>query len=118
VVETGVIRFNKQGIHAQTGSKIRQDVILLKSGDDYRGIFFGKVEENIFFKVEVQATTTKFPVSDVVSIATSNDTLFHPFEDLSFLVVEENMAKVEDPNDADIGLLFCATLISGIILKF
>jgi hypothetical protein len=35
---------------AQTGSKIKQDVILLKSGDDYRGIFFGKVEENKFSK--------------------------------------------------------------------
>ena len=75
------------------------------------------MEENKFFKVEVQATTTKFPVIDVVGIATSNDTLFHPFEDLSFLVVEENMATVEDPNDADIGLLFCAPLIGGIILK-
>jgi len=32
-------------------------------------------------------------------------------------VVEENMATVEDPNDADIGLLFCAPLIGGIILK-
>jgi hypothetical protein len=32
-------------------------------------------------------------------------------------VVEENMATVENPNDADIGLLFYSPLIGGIILK-
>ena len=42
-----------------TGFLFGQDVLILKSGESYKGTFYGKVGEDIVFKVEGE-TSTKF----------------------------------------------------------
>ena len=57
----------------------KQDVLLHKSGKNYKGTFFGKVDEDIVFKVEGETSTKKFSINDVRTIETSNGMLSYPF---------------------------------------
>ena len=63
-----------------TGLLFGQDVLILKSGELYTGTFYGKVGEEIVFKVEGETSTNKFSINNVRTIETSNGMLSYPFE--------------------------------------
>ena len=63
-----------------TGFLFGQDRIILISGESYKGTFFGKVGEDIVFKVEGETSTNKFSINNVRTIETSNGMLSYPFE--------------------------------------
>ena len=71
-----------------TGLLFGQDVLNLKSGESYKGTFFGKVDEDIVFKVEGETSTKKFSINDVRTIETSNGMLSYPFG-INPLLIEE-----------------------------
>ena len=58
-----------------------QDVLTLKNGESYNGTFFGKVDEDIVFKMEGETNTKKFSINDVNTIVTKNGELTYPFDD-------------------------------------
>jgi len=58
-----------------------QDVLTLKNGESYKGTFYGKVDEDIVFKVEGETSTKKYSIWDVASIKTVNNEYFYPFDD-------------------------------------
>ena len=58
-----------------------QDVLTLKNGESYKGTFFGKVDEDIVFKMEGETNTKKFSINDVNTIVTKNAELTYPFDD-------------------------------------
>ena len=58
-----------------------QDVLTLKNGESYKGTFFGKVDEDIVFKMEGETNTKKFSINDVNTIVTKNGELTYPFDD-------------------------------------
>ena len=62
-----------------TGLLFGQDVLNLKSGESYTGTFYGKVGENIVFKVEGETSTKKYSINDVNTIVTKNGELTYPF---------------------------------------
>ena len=64
-----------------TGLLFGQDVLTLKNGESYNGTFFGKVDEDIVFKVEGETSTKKFSINDVNIIITKNGELTYPFDD-------------------------------------
>jgi len=57
-----------------------QDVLTLKNGESYKGTFFGKVDEDIVFKMEGETNTKKFSINDVNTIVTKNGELTYPFD--------------------------------------
>jgi hypothetical protein len=61
-----------------TGLLFGQDVLHLKSGESYKGTFYGKVDEDIVFKVEGETSTKFFTVNYVDSIQTKNGELIYP----------------------------------------
>ena len=61
-----------------TGFLFGQDVLILKSGESYKGTFYGKVGEDIVFKVEGETSTKMFSVYYVDSIQTKNGELTYP----------------------------------------
>ena len=61
-----------------TGLLFGQDVLNLKSGESYKGTFYGKVGEDIVFKVEGETSTKMFSVYYVDSIQTKNGELTYP----------------------------------------
>jgi hypothetical protein len=63
-----------------TGFLFGQDVLILKSGESYKGTFYGKVGEDIVFKVEGETSTKKFSINDVNTIVTKNGELTYPFD--------------------------------------
>ena len=63
-----------------TGLLFGQDVLNLKSGESYKGTFFGKVDEDIVFKVEGETSTKKYSINDVNTIVTKNGELTYPFD--------------------------------------
>ena len=68
-----------------TGLLFGQDVLILKSGESYKGSYVKKVDELIVFQVEGENHFTPFPINDVLIIKTSNwgDLLFG--QDVLFL---------------------------------
>ena len=58
-----------------TGLLFGQDVLNLKSGEYFEGTFYGKVGEDIVFKVEGYTSTKKYSINDVETIVTKNDEL-------------------------------------------
>ena len=62
-----------------TGFVFGQDVLTHKSGEIYKGKFFGIVEENIVFYVEGGTSNKMFPIREVTSIETSDGMLSYPF---------------------------------------
>ena len=63
-----------------TGLLFGQDVLNLKSGESFDGTFYGKVGEDIVFKVEGETSTKKFPIWSVETIVTKNGELTYPFD--------------------------------------
>ena len=67
-----------------TGLLFGQDVLLHKSGESYKGIYFRKVGEDIVFQVEGETSTKKFPINDVDIVITSRGgikvELYYPFD--------------------------------------
>ena len=64
-----------------TGLLFGQDVLILKSGESFEGAFYGKVGEDIVFKVEGETSTKKYSINDVNTIVTKNGELTYPFDD-------------------------------------
>jgi len=62
-----------------TGLLFGQDVLHLKSGELYTGTFYGKVGEDIVFKVEGETSTKKFSINDVEIIKIKSGELSYPF---------------------------------------
>ena len=62
----------------------KQDVLLHKSGENYKGTFIGKVDEDIVFQIEGRSSTNKFPINDVDIVITSRGgikvELYYPFD--------------------------------------
>ena len=71
-----------------SGLLFGQDVLHLKSGESYKGTFYGKVGEDIVFKVEGETSTNKFSINNVRTIETSNGMLSYPFG-INPLLIEE-----------------------------
>ena len=63
-----------------TGLLFGQDILNLKSGESYTGTFYGKVGEDIVFKVEGKTSTKKYSINDVNTIVTKNGELTYPFD--------------------------------------
>ena len=67
-----------------TGLLFGQDVLLHKSGENYKGTFIGKVDEDIVFQIEGRSSTNKFPINDVDIVITSRGgikvELYYPFD--------------------------------------
>ena len=64
-----------------TGLLFGQDVVLhLKSGESYTGTFYGKVGEDIVFKVEGETSIKKFSINDVEIIKIKSGELSYPFD--------------------------------------
>ena len=63
-----------------TGLLFGQDVLILKSGEYFEGAFYGKVGEDIVFKIEGETSTKKFPIWSVETIVTKNGELTYPFD--------------------------------------
>ena len=64
-----------------TGLLFGQDVLILKSGESFEGAFYGKVGEDIVFKIEGETSTKKYSINDVNTIVTKNGELTYPFDD-------------------------------------
>ena len=64
-----------------TGLLVGQDVLILKSGESFEGAFYGKVGEDIVFKIEGETSTKKYSINDVNTIVTKNGELTYPFDD-------------------------------------
>ena len=62
----------------------KQDVLLHKSGKNYKGTFLGKVDEKIIFKIEVEKSNSAFSINDVDIVITSRGgikvELYYPFD--------------------------------------
>ena len=67
-----------------TGLLFGQDVLLHKSGENYKGTFIGKVDEDIVFQIAGRSSTNKFPINDVDIVITSRGgvkvELYYPFD--------------------------------------
>ena len=64
-----------------TGLLFGQDGLILKSGESFDGAFYGKVGEDIVFKIEGETSTKKYLINDVNTIVTKNGELTYPFDD-------------------------------------
>ena len=63
-----------------TGLLLGQEVLNLKSGESFDGAFYGKVGEDIVFKIEGETSTKKFSINDVNTIVTKNGELTYPVD--------------------------------------
>ena len=67
-----------------TGLLLSQDVLLHKSGKNYKGTFLGKVDEKIIFKLEGEKSNSAFSINDVDIVITSRGgikvELYYPFD--------------------------------------
>ena len=70
-----------------------QDVLLHKSGEVYKGIYIGKVDEDIIFKLEGEKSNSAFSINDVDIVITSRGgikvELYYPF-DIETKIEEDN----------------------------
>ena len=71
----------------------KQDVLLHKSGKNYKGTFLGKVDEKIIFKIEGEKSNSAFSINDVDIVITSRGgikvKLYYPF-DIETKIEEDN----------------------------
>jgi len=67
-----------------TGLLFGQDVLLHKSGENYKGTFIGKVDEDIVFQIEGEKSNSAFSINDVDIVITSRGgikvELIYPFD--------------------------------------
>ena len=70
----------------------KQDVLLHKSGKNYKGTFLGKVDEKIIFKIEGEKSNSAFSINDVDIVITSRGgikvELYYPF-DIETIIEED-----------------------------
>jgi len=70
----------------------KQDVLLHKSGKNYKGTFLGKVDEKIIFKLEGEKSNSAFSINDVDIVITSRGgikvELYYPF-DIETIIEED-----------------------------
>ena len=57
-----------------------QDVLLLKSGKNYKGRFITKDGEKIIFRLEGEKNISMFSINDVDIIMRSDGDLYYPFD--------------------------------------
>ena len=111
-----------------TGLLFGQDVLNLKSGESYKGTFYGKVGEDIVFKVEGETSTKMFSVYYVDSIQTKNGELIYPSdipnktsiaqdEQLmnQILGVDYNSFSPPEKNFLNLNSIFYCCLIFGLL---
>ena len=111
-----------------TGFLFGQDVLILKSGESYKGTFYGKVGEDIVFKVEGETSTKFFTVNYVDSIQTKNGELIYPSdipnktsiaqdEQLmnQILGVDYNSFSLPEINFLNLNSIFYCCLIFGLL---
>ena len=111
-----------------TGLLFGQDVLNLKSGESYKGTFYGKVGEDIVFKVEGETSTKMFSVYYVDSIQTKNGELTYPSdipnktsiaqdEQLmnQILGVDYNSFSPPEKNFLNLNSIFYCCLIFGLL---
>ena len=106
-----------------TGLLFGQDVLNLKSGEYFEGTFYGKVGEDIVFKVEGYTSTKKYSINDVETIVTKNDELTYTVHTYPF-----DISTKKEGNDlAPIAMQFlfnptplqnCMGISCGIIVFF
>ena len=76
-----------------TGLLFGQDVLLHKSGKNYKGTFLGKIDEKIIFKIEGEKSNSSFSINDVDIVITSRGgikvELYYPF-DIETKIEEDN----------------------------
>ena len=63
-----------------TGLLFGQDLLLLKSGKFYKGVFIDKVDENIIFNIEGDSIHTEISIYNVDIIKTDNGEYYYPFD--------------------------------------
>ena len=70
----------------------KQDVLLHKTGKNYKGTFLGKVDEKIIFKIEGEKSNSAFSINDVDIVITSRGgikvELYYPF-DIETIIEED-----------------------------
>ena len=111
-----------------TGLLFGQDRLFLKSGEFYTGTFYGKVGEEIVFKVEGETSTKMFSVYYVDSIQTKNGELIYPSdipnktsiaqdEQLmnQILGVDYNSFSLPEINFLNLNSIFYCCLIFGLL---
>ena len=65
-----------------------QDVLLLKSGKNYKGRFITKDGEKIIFRFEGEKNINAFSINDVDIIMKSDEVLYYPF-DIETIIEED-----------------------------
>ena len=67
-----------------------QDLLLLKSGKFYKGVFIDKVDENIIFNIEGDSIHTEISINDIDIIKTNSGEYYYPFDILTKEVFSQN----------------------------
>ena len=76
-----------------TGLLFGQDLLLLKSGKFYKGVFIDKIDENIIFNIEGDSIHTEISIYNVDIIKTDNGEYFYPFDTPTKKVLSKNTAS-------------------------
>ena len=90
-----------------------QDVLTLKSGESFEGTFFGKVDEDIVFKIEGKTKTNRYSINDVETITTKTGELNYPFETPNEQIAKYDVSK-EEPFKSGSG--FGVRKIGGLLI--
>ena len=103
-----------------TGLLFGQDVLTLNNGQSFDGTFYGKVGEDIVFKVEGELNTKKYSINNVKTIVTENGEL-HTFDLITNIEKDFSEARFESKPDIDffsiesLNIWFKALLIWAIV---
>ena len=79
-ITDGVYEVFNTFINISKNETVKQDGLILKSGESYKGRYVKKVDELIVFQVEGENDSTKFPMKDVAIIKTSDGEFTYPFK--------------------------------------
>ena len=90
-----------------------QDVLNLKSGEYFEGTFYGKVGEEIVFKIEGKTKTNRYSINDVETITTKTGELNYPFETPNEQIAKYDVSK-EEPFKSGSG--FGVRKIGGLLI--
>ena len=96
-----------------TGLLFGQDVLNLKSGEYFEGTFYGKVGEEIVFKIEGKTKTNRYSINDVETITTKTGELNYPFETPNEQIAKYDVSK-EEPFKSGSG--FGVRKIGGLLI--
>ena len=96
-----------------TGLLFGQDVLNLKSGESFDGTFYGKVGEDIVFKIEGKTKTNRYSINDVETITTKTGELNYPFETPNEQIAKYDVSK-EEPFKSGSG--FGVRKIGGLLI--